>query len=255
MSRSRYVVLMAAVAAIGFAAAGPNVAFAQAKKDDKAAAPAPLKNVIGEIGDSEALYIDAGTFQVAKGRKKGKDDAAALAQKLRAGPLPQGAIIFRSGDKLYLAGAGNAAFMNPMINPAAYMGGVNPAAYMGGVNPAAYMAMVNPAAYMASVNPAAYMASVNPAAYMQSVNPAAYMHSTNPAAYMHSTNPAAYMHSTNPAAYMQSTNPAAYMQSTNPAAYMQSTNPASYMKGDPGMDKDVAPGTYMRNAFDDNFNW
>ena len=85
-------------AVLCLATIGPDVASAQTGTP-------PLKNVIGQINDREAYYVDATTFQVAKGLAKGKEDPAALIQRLKAAPLPQGAIIFRAGDTLYLAGA------------------------------------------------------------------------------------------------------------------------------------------------------
>jgi len=98
MDRSKYTMLVAA-AAVGLAAFGSNVAGAQTKNAAEKAPP-PLKNVVGEIKDNEAYYVDGKTFQVAKGKAKGKEESAKLIQKLQAAPLPQGAIIFRAGDTL-----------------------------------------------------------------------------------------------------------------------------------------------------------
>jgi hypothetical protein len=107
---------MAAGAAIGFAATG--IASAQTKNSNEKVPP-PLKNVVGQINDHEAYYVDGKTFQVAKG----KEESAKLIQKLQAAPLPQGAIIFRAGDTLYLAGAARPQMMypNPSANAAQYM--------------------------------------------------------------------------------------------------------------------------------------
>jgi hypothetical protein len=175
MRSIKYTLPMVA-AAIALAAIGSNVANAQTENSAEKSPP-PLKNIVGQINDHEAYYVDGKTFQVAKGKTKGKEESTALIQKLRAAPLPQGAIIFRAGDKLYLAGAAPPQLMYP--NPAA-----NVPQYMY-PNPAASVSQYmypNPAA-----NVAAYMYP-NPAA-----NVAAYMY-PNPAAsvsqYMY-PNPAA----------------------------------------------------------------
>jgi len=53
------------------------------------------------IPDNDSVYIDAKSFQVIPG--KGKGDAAAQIRDLAARELGPGAIIIRSGNKLYIA--------------------------------------------------------------------------------------------------------------------------------------------------------
>jgi hypothetical protein len=224
MTGFRYMLLSAVAAAVGFALTGANLAMAQMQKSDARAvaqAPIPAQNVVGEIADGEALFVDSASFKIAKGKAKGKDDPAVRIQKLRAGPLPQGAIIFRSGDQLYLAGA---------APPAAYQTGVPPWAYQTGVPPWAYQTGVPPWAYQTGVPGWAYMQPGSPAAYQTGVPPWAYQ--TGVPGW----------------AYMQSGSPAAYQTGVPGWAYMQA--PTATDK-----DKTVSPAAYMRNAFDENFSW
>ena len=53
------------------------------------------------IPDNDSVYVDAKSFQVVSG--KGKGDAAAQIRDLGARELGPGAIIIRSGNKLYIA--------------------------------------------------------------------------------------------------------------------------------------------------------
>ena len=54
-----------------------------------------------QLGNNEGIFVDPKTFNVARGASK--TDAAAQITKLGAREVGAGAIIFRSGDKLYLA--------------------------------------------------------------------------------------------------------------------------------------------------------
>src|SRR5258707_302303 len=53
------------------------------------------------IPDNDSVYVDAKSFQVVPG--KGKGDAGAQIKDLAARELGPGAIIIRSGNKLYIA--------------------------------------------------------------------------------------------------------------------------------------------------------
>jgi len=88
-SRSGLLVLSGAVAAITIAAS--QIAVAQQKS----------KDVIGELASNEGIFVDAKTFKIAKGKAKG--DPSAQIAKLGAKEVGPGAIIFRSGNKLYIA--------------------------------------------------------------------------------------------------------------------------------------------------------
>src|SRR6185503_3526000 len=81
----------AGIAAVGLATGASQYSLAQSKD----------KDVVGEIGNNEGIFVDAKTFKVARGAAKG-DPTAAIA-KLGAKEVSPGAIIFRSGDKLYIA--------------------------------------------------------------------------------------------------------------------------------------------------------
>ena len=56
------------------------------------------------IGDNDSVLIDGNSFTVVPG--KGNGDASALIRKLDAQALGPGAVVFRSGDSLYIADAG-----------------------------------------------------------------------------------------------------------------------------------------------------
>ena len=53
------------------------------------------------IANNDSIYIDGNSFKIVPG--KGKGDASALIKKLDAHAAGPGMIIFRSGDKLYIA--------------------------------------------------------------------------------------------------------------------------------------------------------
>jgi hypothetical protein len=57
-------------------------------------------NAVGQLASNEGIYVDVKEFKIAKGAAKG--DAAAQISKLGAREVADGAIIFRSGDKLYI---------------------------------------------------------------------------------------------------------------------------------------------------------
>jgi hypothetical protein len=56
------------------------------------------------IGDNDSVLIDGTSFKVLPGKAKG--DASTLIRTMGAQALGPGAVIFRSGDKLYIADAG-----------------------------------------------------------------------------------------------------------------------------------------------------
>jgi hypothetical protein len=65
-------------------------------------APAPAQN-FGTIADKDGLFIDGKNFQIVPG--KARDDLGNRLTALGAREIGPGAIIFRSGDRLYIAGA------------------------------------------------------------------------------------------------------------------------------------------------------
>jgi len=64
-------------------------------------APAHAQQTAIAIPDNDSVYVDAKSFQVVPG--KGKSDAGAQIRDLGARELGPGAIIIRSGNKLYIA--------------------------------------------------------------------------------------------------------------------------------------------------------
>ena len=68
---------------------------------------AQAQNKLGGIGNNESVFIDGKSFEILGGKAKG--DIAAQIKNLGARELGGGAIIFRSGDKLYILGGAGAA--------------------------------------------------------------------------------------------------------------------------------------------------
>src|SRR5262249_24422763 len=60
------------------------------------------QNRLGNISNNDSIFIEGKTFDVLGGKAKG--DVAGQIKALGARELGGGAIIFRSGDKLYIAG-------------------------------------------------------------------------------------------------------------------------------------------------------
>jgi len=77
--------VLTASLAIGLATGGAWLAFAQSPE---------------VLGNNEGIFVDSKSFNVTKG--KSKTDASAQIARLNAKEVGPGAIIFRSGDKLYI---------------------------------------------------------------------------------------------------------------------------------------------------------
>jgi len=90
MSPSKLSLLAIACASIGLAIGVSRLA--------TAAAPP-----IDDLATNEGIFVDKGTFKVMRGMAK--TDPTAQIMKLGARPVDQGAIIFRSGDQLYIVDA------------------------------------------------------------------------------------------------------------------------------------------------------
>jgi hypothetical protein len=100
-------------------------------------ATAHAQQTVLAIPDNDSVYIDAKSFQVVPG--KGKGDAGVQIKDLAARELGPGAIIIRSGNKLYIAegqtlrGIVTAYAYDPrQYNPALTGGQYNPALTGGG---------------------------------------------------------------------------------------------------------------------------
>ena len=57
-------------------------------------------NVVGQLASNEGIYVDMKDYKITKGAAKG--DPSAQIAKLGARKVSDGAIIFRSGDALYI---------------------------------------------------------------------------------------------------------------------------------------------------------
>ena len=66
-------------------------------------AAAQGQSSLGSFADRDGIFIDGRNFQIVPG--KSKDDFARRVEGMGAREIGPGAIIFRSGDKLYIAGA------------------------------------------------------------------------------------------------------------------------------------------------------
>jgi hypothetical protein len=76
-----------------------------------AIAQAPSKDVISKLDNNQGIFVDKASFDVVKGSAKG-DPVAALA-KMNAREVSAGAIIFRTGDKLYIVDGTPSADLPP----------------------------------------------------------------------------------------------------------------------------------------------
>ena len=90
MSVSKASWLAVGIASIALAVAASRLA--------GAAAP-----TVPDLGDKEGIFVNKKTFQII--RRSATGDPEAQVVKLGARPVTEGAIIFRSGDKLYIVDA------------------------------------------------------------------------------------------------------------------------------------------------------
>jgi hypothetical protein len=63
-------------------------------------APNTQQPMLGQLGNNEAVVVDLKNFNIAKAGAKG--DTTPHIDKLKAREVAEGAVIFRSGDKLYI---------------------------------------------------------------------------------------------------------------------------------------------------------
>jgi len=108
------------------------------------------------IGDKDSVYIDATTFKVIPGKAKG--DVASQIKTWGARDLGPGAIIFRSGDKLYIADAEglSARAYDPTIRGQAYDPTIRGQAYDPSIRGYAYDPTIRGQAYDPSIRGYAY---------------------------------------------------------------------------------------------------
>jgi len=63
-------------------------------------APDNQQATLGQLGNNEAVVVDMKSFNIAKAGAKG--DTSTHVDKLKAREVAEGAVIFRSGNKLYI---------------------------------------------------------------------------------------------------------------------------------------------------------
>ena len=63
-------------------------------------APNSQQPMLGQLANNEAVIVDLKSFNIAKAGAKG--DTSSHIDKLKAREVSEGAVIFRSGDKLYI---------------------------------------------------------------------------------------------------------------------------------------------------------
>jgi len=63
-------------------------------------APNTQQPMLGQLANNEAVIVDLKSFNIAKAGAKG--DTSSHIDKLKAREVSEGAVIFRSGDKLYI---------------------------------------------------------------------------------------------------------------------------------------------------------
>lgn len=100
MSPTRISLIAIAIASIGIAVGASRLATAATQPID-------------DLASNEGIYVDKGSFKVMRGMAK--TDPTAQIMKLGARPVEEGAIIFRSGDQLYIVDAvpaGGARMLN-----------------------------------------------------------------------------------------------------------------------------------------------
>jgi hypothetical protein len=101
MLQPKLVLLLASAAAVGLIASASKFASAAIERTE-----------LGDLSANQGIVVDPKTFAVVKG--EAKTDPAAHIVKLGAREVVNGAVIFRVGDKLYLADAnvGQKSLMN-----------------------------------------------------------------------------------------------------------------------------------------------
>ena len=91
MLQSKGTMLVMGLAAIGLVSGVATLAIAQA----------PSQDVISKLDNNQGIFVDKKSFDVVKGNSA-KSDPLATLTKMGAREVSAGAIIFRSGDKLYI---------------------------------------------------------------------------------------------------------------------------------------------------------
>lgn len=96
----RTLLAIGAAAAIGIATGSAMAQFSPLMRGFTDNWSSSSDDTIGQLASNEGIYVDMKDFKIAKGAAKG--DPAAQIAKLGAREVSDGAIIFRSGAKLYI---------------------------------------------------------------------------------------------------------------------------------------------------------
>jgi hypothetical protein len=78
-------------------------------------APALAQEELASLNDNDGIYVDKGTFKVVKGNGAKANPAATL-KRMGAREVSANAIIYRSGDKLYIVDAQMPPKMPPQFS-------------------------------------------------------------------------------------------------------------------------------------------
>ena len=104
MARTTLTLVVVGVAALGAVAIASKSVIAQAPATCGVGQSA---DVVGTLEENDAYFIDGKTFAIVRGKAKG--DAASKIAALNAHEVGPGAIVFRSGGKLYIGDTGGMA--------------------------------------------------------------------------------------------------------------------------------------------------
>jgi len=93
--------LKASAAALGFAVAASTLAVAFDPWGQSQWSYMKGAEAVPALADNQGVYVEKGTFKLTMGGTKGSDPVA-LITKMGGKEVTNGAVIFRSGDKLYI---------------------------------------------------------------------------------------------------------------------------------------------------------
>ena len=188
------------------------------------------------IPDNGSVYVDAKSFQVAQG--KAKADSATQLRALGGRELGPGAIIFRSGEKLYIidgAALTARAAYDPSIRGQAYDPSIRGQAYDPSIRGQAYDPSIRGQAYDPSIRGQAYDPSIRGQAYDPSIRGQAYDPSIRGQAY-------------DPSIRGQAYDPSIRGQAYDPSIRGQAYDPSAVYINDPDYVQ-----YRLKKAFEDNW--
>ncbi len=101
MSLSRYTCLQVLAVASGFAIAASGLAIAFDPWGQSRWSFMKGAETVPALADNQGIYVDRATFKLTMGEAKARDPVG-LITKMGGKEVESGAVIFRSGDKLYI---------------------------------------------------------------------------------------------------------------------------------------------------------